>query len=292
MRVILLDVDSKIPNLALMKLSAWYKIHGFEVFLHHMSKYTLPITQKADIIFASCLYTKNASSIPKDIIKGGVGVNPEISLPLEIEKIKPDYSLYPDIDYSLGYTYRHCPRRCPWCIVWKMGVNKDKKHHSIWEFHDPKFKKIILLDNNLFADVEWRETFEEVWKADLKMDMTQGFDIRLLNEEKAEALARTKFVKQIHFAFDLPEHEDIVRSGVALLKKVGIKLDKITFYVLCGFNTTSQQDINRVQILRELGVLPFVMKYHSKSIGLNRFTRLASRPAATKMINWSEYKNW
>lgn len=281
----LLDIDSKIPNLALMKLSAWHKAKGDEVLLDFP---LMPVNQT----YASCLYQKNKNKIPIDAIGGGVGVDPKISLIPEIESMKPDYSLYPNIDFSLGYTYRHCPRRCSWCVVWKMGVNKDKEHHSIWEFHDPKFKKIMLLDNNLFASPNWKQTFEEIWDANLKTDITQGLDIRLLNEEKAEALAKTKFVGQIHFAFDEPEYEVVVRRGVSLLKKAKINLNKITFYVLCGFNTTSRQDIDRVRILRELNVCAFVMKHRNHWKELHDFAFLANTPRYYKKIDWSIYPEW
>lgn len=284
MQVLLLNIDSKLPNLALMKLSTYHKSKGDEVFLD------FPL-MPCDVTYASCIYQKNADRIPIEAIQGGVGVDPEISLSSEVESMKPDYALYPQMDFSMGYTYRHCPRKCPWCVVWKMAINSDKSHHSIWEFHDPKFKKIMLLDNNLFADTQWKVTFEEVWDANLRV-IEHGFDVRLLDEEKAETLAKTKFIGQIHFAFDQPEYEDAVKRGVALLKKAGINLNRVTFYVLCGFNTTPRQDIDRVRILRELGVLPFVMKYHNQSSGLNKFTRLASRPAACKQIDWKQYLEW
>lgn len=267
-----------------MKLSAHHKAKGDEVF----SDFPL---MPADITYASCIYNKNQNNIPANAIIGGVGYDPRISLPKEIERMKPDYDFYPNMDYSLGYTYRHCPRKCPWCVVWQMKINKDKSHHSIWEFHDPRFKKIMLLDNNLFADPQWRVTFEEIWEANLRM-IEHGFDIRLLDEEKAEALKRTKFVGQIHFAFDQPEYEDAVKRGVALLKKAGLNLNRVTFYVLCGFNTTSRQDIDRVKLLRELNVCAFVMKHENHWRELHDFAFLVNTPRYYKKINWKEYPEW
>ena len=283
-KIMLLDIDSKMPNLALMKLSAWHKVMGDEVFLDFP---LMPVNRT----YASCLYQKNANCIPDDVISGGVGVDPKISLIPKVESMKPDYTLYPNIDFSLGYTYRHCPRRCPWCVVWKMDINKDKQHHSIWKFHDSKFKKIMLLDNNLFADPQWKQTFEEIHDAKLKV-IEHGFDIRLLDEEKAEALAKTKFVGQIHFAFDRPQYEDAVRQGIKLLKKAKINLNKITFYVLCGFNTTSHQDIDRIRILRELNVCAFVMKHQNGWKELHDFAFLVNTPRYYKKIDWSKYPEW
>jgi len=283
-KIELINVDSKIPNLALMKISAWHKLQGDQI------EWEFPLFQ-SDITNASCLYENHAGLIPVGAIKGGVGIDPKISLPIKIEKMKPDYSLYPNIDYSLGYTYRHCPRRCPWCVVWKMEINKDKSHHSIWEFHDSHFKKIMLLDNNLFADPQWKVTFEEIWDANLRV-IEHGFDIRLLDEEKAEALKRTGFVGQIHFAFDQPEYESTIRRGVALLRKAGLNLNRITFYVLCGFNTTPRQDIDRVRILRELKVCAFVMKHQNGWKELHDFAFLVNTPRYYKRIDWKEYPEW
>ena len=283
-KIMLLDIDSKIPNLALMKLSTWHKAKGDEVLLDFP---LMPVNRT----YASCLYRKNKNKIPIDAIGGGVGVDPKISLLSEVESMKPDYSLYPKIDYSLGYTYRHCPRRCPWCVVWKMGINKDKKHHSIWEFHDPKFKKIMLLDNNLFASPKWKQTFEEIWDANLKV-IEHGLDVRLLDEEKAGALAKTKFAGQIHFAFDQPQYESAVRRGIKLLKKAKMNLNKITFYVLCGFNTAPRQDIDRVRILKELGVCAFVMKHRNHWKELHDFAFLVNTPRYYKKIDWSKYPEW
>lgn len=50
-RIVLYDIDSKIPNLALMKLSTYYKNHGYQVILSKDIKYI-----KADKYFASTVF--------------------------------------------------------------------------------------------------------------------------------------------------------------------------------------------------------------------------------------------
>jgi hypothetical protein len=281
MKVLLLDIDSKLPNLALMKISAWHKAMGDQVFLN------FPLCG-SDKTYASCLYDKNKWKVPLDAFGGGPGFDYSISLPNEMEKTKPDYGLYPHFDFGLGYTYRHCPRKCPWCIVWRMPTNNDMTHHSIWEFHSSEFKKIMLLDNNLFASPYWRQTFEEIWDADLRVK-EHGFDIRLLDEEKALALKKTKFLGQIHFAFDNPMDEDAVRKGVGLLKDAQINLNRVTFYVLCGFNTTPREDIDRIIILRELEVCAFIMKHKSHWSELHDFAYLVNTTKFYKKIDWKNY---
>lgn len=121
--------DSIKPNLAAMKISAWHKTNGDEVYLN------FPLIM-ADFTYASMFFDWNPDPFA-DIIGGPK--YPESKLDPEIDAMKPDYSLYPQIDYSLGYTYKACPRTCDFCIVPKQ--KNSEQHYSIWAFHDPKFKK-------------------------------------------------------------------------------------------------------------------------------------------------------
>ena len=54
MRHLLIDFDSTIPNLALMKISAWAKARGDQVYLNDDSV-------EPDEIWLSCLFTWNAN---------------------------------------------------------------------------------------------------------------------------------------------------------------------------------------------------------------------------------------
>jgi radical SAM superfamily enzyme YgiQ (UPF0313 family) len=50
-------------------------------------------------------------------------------LPDEIENLKPDYSLYPGFDYSIGFSTRGCFRNCHFCVVpEKEGMFKKVNH--------------------------------------------------------------------------------------------------------------------------------------------------------------------
>lgn len=51
MKVLLVDVDSKIPNLALMKISAWHKLNGDDVGFN---------IENPDKVYISCIFKKNA----------------------------------------------------------------------------------------------------------------------------------------------------------------------------------------------------------------------------------------
>lgn len=287
MKVLLIDIDSKIPNLALMKLSAWHKAKGDKIIFNYW-------LEACDKQYASCIFSWNGKlleQIPFPKIEvGGPGIDLQGSLPQEVDSMMPDYSLYPNSDYSLGYTYRGCPRRCPFCVVPKMP--QDQSHHSIYEFWNRKHRKIRLLNNNTFADADWKKTFEELITEKLVL-IEEGFDIRLLDDEMAFYLKRVKFEKQIHFAFDNMADEPAVKMGISILREAGIAPRKLMFYVLCGFNTSQEQDLYRVLLLRDLGVDPFVMIYrnHEKPTrALKDFARWVNHKAIFKSVKFEDYK--
>lgn len=273
MKVSILTPDSKLPNLAAMKISAYHKANGDVVFLD------FPIA-RADYTYASVLYSWTPDPIA-DLIGGSK--YPTTKLDPAIEKMKPDYSLYPTIDYSMGYTYKACPRTCDFCVVPKQ--KNDEKHYSIWDFHDPKFKKICLLNNNTLADLNWRDTFNEIINEKLIV-IDHGYDVRLITEESANYLSRIKFDDYLHIAWDFPAHETEVLRGIKHLKQARIK--KIMCYVLIG-NTTHEEDLYRVLKLHGLGVDPFVMPLNKKDKYQKRFARWCNHKAIFKSVKWEDY---
>jgi hypothetical protein len=239
-----LYTDAPKHNLVLMKLSAWHKANGNEVTLN------MPIFP-CDYSYASIIFEKNMNMFQANEY-GGIGLNNHICLPDEVEKMKPDYDLY-FTHYSLGYTFRPCFRKCIFCKVPKM-ITPDNGHHSIWEFHDTRFSRICLLNNNTFFDYQWKETFEEIWDAKLTV-IEHGFDLRLVDEEKAHYLRKTKFQGAIHYAWDLMEDEKKILEGLKIAPKG-------TVYVLIGFNTIQEEDIYRVQKIIDNGFDPYIMPYN------------------------------
>lgn len=111
----LVDVDSKIPNLALMKISAYHKTLGDQVKMYD------PLFDKPDLMYASKVFdfTPDYAYLPTgcEVVKGGPGYDPAARLPFpDYDRIMPDYSLY-GCDYALGRFTRGCPNSCPWCVV-------------------------------------------------------------------------------------------------------------------------------------------------------------------------------
>lgn len=259
MKILLMDLDiikqrRPFPNLALMKLSAYYKAREDEVFLN------FPLCQP-DITYASCVFSWNANrkaSVPDGATLGGSGIDLKAELPPEVEHIMPDYSLYPRRDDSLGFTSRGCIRKCPWCIVPEKegGIRAVAR---IYEFWDRRHSKITLLDNNLLAADNWRQTMEDLIAEGLEVDFNQGLDIRLVNKDNIGYLKRVR-ARQLRFAFDDIAYESAVRRGIDLLLANEINSRKLSFYVLVGFGD-DETVVERVKILRSYNVDIYPMPY-------------------------------
>ena len=245
MRINLLT-DAPKHNLALMKLSTYHRRLGDEVFLN------MPL-MPVDRTYASVLF--ESTSLPEADDYGGPAINGEC-LPAIVEMQKPDYTLF-NLNHSLGYTFRPCYRGCEFCKVTQM-FHPDNFHHSIWEFHDERFNTICLLNNNTFMDPDWRDTFQEIWEYDLTVKDENGYDLRLLDDEKTQALKKTKWDGCLHFAWDRMKDQKQILNGLELLREYKISAH---IYVLIGFDTTIEEDLHRCQVLKEYGQTPYIMPY-------------------------------
>ena len=261
MNVCLIDIDSKIPNVALMKLSAYHKALGDSVKLGYEPLFDHPDKAYASKIFD---FTKDLEYWPEcEIVKGGSGydLTSKLDLP-DYERIMPDYSLY-GCDYAIGRFTRGCPNNCPWCIVPKMDGN-DVRHVADLEDFWSGQKVVRLLDDNIMADSdEFIRDCEQLSKAGVRV-IWEALDIRLVTKETARALATVKIGKTLHFAWDGPSQDQAVSRGIAYLRNAGIKPYRLMFYVLVGFNTTKAYDLHRIYSLRDMGANPFVMPYNKE----------------------------
>ena len=279
MRVLLVDFDSRIPNLALMKESAWFKAEGHKVGFD---------IENPDLVIVSVIFQKNRAqalglkgmfpSRRTNILFGGPGMYPNCGTIGDAELLTPDYDLYPS-QYSQGFTTRGCIRHCPFCLVPQIeGSLRTVQHPEA--FHDDRFKTCMIMDNNFLAapylwiwDVlDWFRT------SSINMDATQGLDARLLTEEWAGMLKDIRHPKGIHFAWDNIADEATIIKAIGLLKDAGFNLKHdVSFYVLAGYNTTFEEDLYRCNRLREMQVNSFVMRYHKKDKRLNRLAKWANR---------------
>ncbi len=277
MKAILIDADNKAPNLALMKISAMLKAQGFNVFLKRGTDPSFPLDcLNPDKVYLSCVFEKNRDKALdlihriKKVTFGGHALS-VAELPKNIEHIRPDYCLY-GLDFSLGFTSRGCIRSCPWCVVPK-AEGKIRNHAPLSEFLDPSHDKLVLLDNNFLASPKWRENLQEMIDRKLKVSFNQGLDIRLINDENASMLAQARCYdrkfknRRLYFAFDTPEIAPLVLEGIRTLEAHGIRRSHLMFYVLVGFNTTYKQDMERISMLVNEGIMPYVMPYNDSHDG-------------------------
>jgi len=260
----LIDVDShNYPNLALMKISAYHKSLGDQVeWWWGWGQY--------DKVYMSKVFDDTYTpDIPeplnaREIIKGGTGYGLDNRLPDEIEHMMPDYSLYPDLtkDTAYGFLTRGCPNACPFCIVSEKEGRCSRKVADLSEWWSGQ-KKIVLMDPNILACRDHMDLLRQLADSGAWVDINQGLDARMLTPENIEAIKRLKF-RDIHFAWDLPDNTSAILKGLNLWKMYGKKDSHGSFgtvYVLANFNTTMEQNLDRIYTLRDMGFTPYVMVY-------------------------------
>lgn len=259
MNIGLIDVDSHhFPNLALMKLSAHHKAIGdcVEWYRPDFHYDTVYISKVFDATYSKdFIGTVNADHV----VRGGTGYGLDNQLPHDIEHIMPDYSLYGISDTAYGFLSRGCPRNCDFCIV---GKKEGLRSHKVadlseWWSGQPNIK---LLDPNLLACPDRLDLLDQLIDSRAVVDITQGFDIRLVTPDVTERLNHMR-VKRIHFAWDNPEENLIpyFESFQSLYKRKSISYKPT--YVLTNFNSTIEQDLYRIYTLRDLHFDPYVMVY-------------------------------
>lgn len=231
MNIGILAVDSNFPNLALMKISAYHKARGDQVeWYNPLCKYDKVYAAKVFTFTPDYNYYINANQIEK----GGTGYDIEKVLPIEVDRLQPDYSIYNiDSNLSYGFLTRGCPNRCKWCVVPKKE-GKISPYMDIEEITAGR-KKAILMDNNILASNYGLQQIEKIIKLGIKVDFNQGLDARLITDEIARLLAKVKWIKRIRFGCDTPGQIAEVERASALIDKYGYKGEYFLYCILMDF---------------------------------------------------------
>ncbi len=142
MRALLFHLDGKLPNLALMRLSAHIKAHDGTVLFRRTGQpeRTLWEQDTPEAVYASAIFTHSRPAVDQlmsaypSAVVGGTGLRVNSSLAeIGISSAGPlDYSLYPDFKSSIGFTQRGCRLRCSFCVVpEKEGASGNRQPFTI-----------------------------------------------------------------------------------------------------------------------------------------------------------------
>lgn len=288
MDVCLIDVDSKIPNVALMKFSTYHKNLGDSVKLGYD-----PLLDRPDLCYASKMFdfTPEPEYIPEcEVRRGGPGYSMDAGTGIEdFDAIMPDYSLY-QCDYSIGRFTRGCPNGCPWCVVPKMDGH-EVRHvadlEDFWGGHEC----VRLLDDNIMADGdEFCRDCEQLSKARVKV-IWDALDIRCVTDETARALHTVKVPKgkSLHFAWDSHAQDDAVPKGIEILKRNGVRPYRLMFYILVGFTDDRDYDMHRIMTVTNMGAYPFVMPFDKSDRYQKDLARWCNNKAVFKTVDFEHY---
>lgn len=217
------------PNYALMKISAWYKAQGDTV------EWWNPL-YRYDRVYSSKVFdfTPADPYLPEDAVRGGTGYHDipmDQVLPAEIDEIFPDYSIYPECDFAIGYLTRGCPNNCRWCVVPKKE-GEIRPYRSWEELVRPDTDKLVLMDNNILACEHGISQLEGLIGSGYRIDLNQGMDARLVTERTADILSCLSWIRFIRFSCDQREQLTPVRRAVELLMERGVRPYRIFIYLL------------------------------------------------------------
>ena len=292
MKIGLIDVDghSGFPNFALMRISAWHKQNGDSV-----EWYQPMFSGHLDRVYMSKVFTFTPDYEyvvdADEIVKGGTGYKLYNNLPDEMEHITPDYSIYPDCDYAIGFLTRGCIRKCPWCVVPK----KEGKicDYDTWQhIKRPDSKKIVFMDNNVLASEYGVSQIEEMSHEDVRIDFNQAVDARLITKENAKYLAECKWIKYLRVSCDTTAMLPVIRQALDYLGEYGLKPSKVFSYVLIE---DVEDAHHRIVELDKMGVIPFAQPYRDFDTNYvnpehKRLARWCNMKATFKSCTWEDYR--
>jgi hypothetical protein len=291
----IIQADGKFPNLAIMKIAGYHESLGDSVewYLGNLFE------SRYDKIYLSKIFSfTETPNLPMEkTTMGGTGFDFMNRLPTDIESSNISYSLYPDCNYHIGFSMKGCRFACKFCCVPKKE-GRPYKYNTIDEIliNQKGGNRLMLLDNDFFGGQDWRENLERIIELKLKVCFVQGLNIRIITDEQANLLAKCNYTnsqfnqKYLTFAWDRYNDGKIVKAGIGRCNAAGIPCKHMQFFVLIGFDTTPDQDYERVMTLREMGCMPFVMPYNKSDPYQKAFTRWVNNRAVFKSCSWNDYK--
>jgi hypothetical protein len=303
MRVLLYQLDGKLPNIALMRVAAHHRTQGDDVELRH-ARHSVQrgLWDQPDIVYASLIFEKTRPlaqellrAFPQAII-GGSGWDESVTVEQHgIKTLRQDYSDYPAFRSSIGFSQRGCRLNCHFCKVPRMEgkVRKEQSILNIWR-GEPWPKELLLLDNDFFGQKEWRDEIDAIKTNHFKVSFNQGINARMLSDEAAAAIASVDYraddmtAKRIYTAWDNIGDESPLFRGLNSLTKHGVKPDHICVYMLIESTTITHEVLYRQAKLRDFGCRPYPMPMirTKETVGFQRW--VVRR--ADLIVPWDQFK--
>jgi hypothetical protein len=286
MNIGLIDIDkTNFPNLVLMKISSFYKNLGFNVELYNSEK-------QYDLCFASSVFTyTEKQKLPRNTIIGGTGYKSDNYLPDDIEHICPDYNLY-NLNYSIGFLTRGCPRKCSWCVVPdKEGSIRGNSEYEEFVKHD----EVVFLDNNVLACEHGLKQIEKLGKTKIKVDFNQGLDARLIDVSVVKLLSKLKWRSPLRLACDSEAMIKPIHKAVELLRWYNVTPAQYSVYTLIDDINSA---LERVKFLKGLKCDPFAQPFRNFETSeepareLRRFARWVNTKQLFRSMTWEEYQDY
>lgn len=301
LQVGLIQVDGKLPNLALMQIASYMKQQRIPVGWYDRDK-----PSEFAVTFASQIFSFSKFDPPPRCYIGGTGIDFKNKLQPEIAACNPGnaWFLYPDFTAHLGFSMKGCRFNCDFCCV-PQKEGRPWANSSIDDLltNPSGGDRLILLDNDFFGGPNWKDNLLEIQDRKLKVSFCQGLNIRIITDEQAEMLAKTRFwnssfkTRQVTFAWDRFDDEKWIKAGIDRCLRAGLKPYQMRFFVLVGFDTTEEQDLYRIEFLRNVripgykkGCDPFVMPYDKSDPYQNKLARWVNHVALFKSVAWKDYK--
>ena len=255
MRIGIVDVDchgdkkkwgaTVYPNIALAKIARYHKERGDEV------EWALPF-EHYDILYMSKIFNFTpdidiAYNADK-IIKGGTGYDIYSKLPDKIDRLQPDYSIYPNLpnDTAYGFLTRGCRRNCSWCVV-PRKEGKVKPYMDIDEIAIEGRTNIVLMDNNILAAGDYcTEQLNKIIERGYRIDFNQAMDARLVNEDNAKLIAKVKWINgRIRFGCDTHGQIKDCERAMELINANGF-MGEYFLYTMIGGNNDFAECYSRI----------------------------------------------
>jgi len=302
--VLLIQIDGKLPNLALMRVAAHHRERGDNVEIRLGADFGGLFELPFDRVYASTIFDRSRpmahrvlDTYPNAII-GGTGW--DLTRRLEdvgITTGNVDYSIYPEYRQSIGFAMRGCRLRCRFCVVpAKEGhARPNGAIAEIWR-GEPWPREVVLLDNDFFGNPQWRDRLAELRNGRFKVCFTQGINARILTAEQAESIASVDYrdsrmaTRRLYTAWDNTRDESRFFTGLEQLCRSGVRPHHLLVYMLIGFapGETHQDRDYRRRKLREFGALPYPMPYRRtpELVGFQRWVV----GAYDKRVAWEDWR--